>query len=159
MYKEETVILKKEEKYKKITDHSVFRFALVGVLNTLIGTAVMFLCYRFLGFGYWLSSAMNYVIGSIFSYFANKYFTFQSNQRSLAEIVRFVLNISVCYLLAYGAAKPGTKWLLVRCFGEGMEKETVEQAAMLVGMGLFIVINYFGQRLFVFGKKGDSNAS
>ena len=119
----------------------------------------MFVCYRFLGFGYWLSSAMNYVFGSIFSYFANKYFTFRSDQKSLGEIIKFILNISLCYLLAYGAAKPGTEWLLVRCFSGGMGKETMEQAAMLVGMGLFIVINYFGQRLFVFSKKGDNHAA
>ena len=55
----------------------IVRFGIVGVLNTLIGTGVMFFAYNALHLGYWISSALNYIVGSIFSYFANKYFTFR----------------------------------------------------------------------------------
>ena len=40
------------------------------------------------------------------SYFLNKYFTFKSRSQSWKEIARFVINIAVCYLIAYGLAQP-----------------------------------------------------
>lgn len=139
-------------RYKKIFENSFIRFALVGILNTIIGTAAMLISYHFLKMGYWLSSAMNYIVGSIFSYFANKYFTFQSKKQSLIEIGKFILNISICYVLAYGCAKKLTEWLFMEIFSVGLEKSIIEQIAMLIGMGLFIIINYIGQKTFVFKK-------
>ena len=52
---------------------------LVGVANTLFGTAVMFLFYNLFHFDYWVSSAANYVFGSILSYILNRFFTFKKN--------------------------------------------------------------------------------
>ena len=91
---------------KKIFDMTTIKFLMVGVINTLVGTSVMFVLYNVIGTGYWLASAANYIVGSIVSYFLNKYFTFKSNKQSLKEIIRFILNILLCYLLAYGIAKP-----------------------------------------------------
>ena len=80
---------------KKFFQAESSRFIVVGVANTVIGTSVMFIAYNLFGFGYWVSSALNYIVGSIFSYFANKYFTFKSEKKSWNEIVRFVVNIVV----------------------------------------------------------------
>ena len=71
----------------------MIKFGFVGGMNTLIGTAVMFFAYNALGLGYWVSSALNYIVGSIFSYFANKYFTFKSKKKSLREVFRFVVKL------------------------------------------------------------------
>ena len=54
-------------------------------MNTLVGTGVMFAAYNLLHLSYWVSSASNYVVGSIVSYFLNKYFTFQNKERSFSE--------------------------------------------------------------------------
>ena len=86
----------------KLFDKTTIKFLIVGVINTLVGTSIMFFLYNLLHVSYWISSASNYIIGSIVSYFLNKYFTFQSKEKSLAMVARFVINISVCYLLAYG---------------------------------------------------------
>ena len=96
----------------KIIDRTLAKFILVGIINTLFGTTIMFAAYNLLHLSYWVSSGMNYFFGSILSYFLNKYFTFQSKEKSLAEIVRFIVNILVCYFLAYGIAKPLTGYLL-----------------------------------------------
>lgn len=125
------------------------RFGCVGALNTLIGTGVMFFAYNVLHCGYWLSSALNYIIGSIFSYFANKYFTFRQKEKSKGEIVRFILNIAICYLVAYGLAEP-----LVTCgirfWGLQLPVTISEQISMLAGMILFVIINFIGQKMIVF---------
>ena len=132
---------------KKI-DTTPVKFVLVGVVNTIVGTSVMFIKYNVFSFNYWISSAANYVVGSIVSYFLNKYFTFQDKEKSWKTVVRFVLNISVCYLIAYGLARP-----LVRMALGGFSQTIQENIAMLAGMCLFVVVNYIGQRFFVFRKK------
>lgn len=139
---------------KKIWAMSFIRFAITGVFNTIIGTTVMFICYNWLNLGYWISSAMNYIIGSIFSYFANKYFTFRSNSKSWQEIIRFVLNISLCYITAYGVAIRVVQYFIVQIIELNMENAMVEQIAMVNGMVLFVILNYLGQKIFVFKNKG-----
>lgn len=90
----------------KWIDQTTWRFLLVGCINTLFGTSIMFLAYNVLGLSYWLSSASNYFFGSILSYFLNKYFTFQKKDKSIGDILPFALNITIYYYIAYGLAKP-----------------------------------------------------
>ena len=71
-----------KEKIKNMLDITFWKFVLVGIVNTLVGTGVMFAAYNLLHLTYWVSSASNYVVGSIVSYFLNKYFTFQNKERS-----------------------------------------------------------------------------
>ena len=138
------------QKVKQLLSLEQVRFIIVGVLNTIIGMAAMLIAYNIFHLGYWISSAMDYIIGSIFSYFANKYFTFQSEKKSGAEVVRFVINIVVCYVLAYSIAKPVIEWGLQ---GISLSVSILEQISMIFGMCIFIVLNYFGQKFFVFRKK------
>lgn len=133
-----------------IIDKTFIKFIIVGVLNTLFGTAIMFGFYNLLHLNYWVSSAANYVFGSILSYFLNKHFTFKNTAKGIKPIVRFVINISVCYLLAYAVAKP-----LVGVILSSASQKIKENLAMLAGMGFFVILNYLGQRFFAF--KEDEN--
>ena len=137
-----------EGKMGKIIDATTIKFLLVGVINTLVGTSVMFLAYNLLGCSYWVSSAANYVVGSVVSYLLNKYFTFQNRERSVKIILKFIVNIGCCYLIAYGAAKPFVRWLL-----RGYSVKLQDNGAMVVGMCLFVILNYLGQRYFTFKKE------
>ena len=132
----------------KRIDGTFIRFAMVGVVNTIFGTLIMLLLYNVFHLNYWISSASNYIFGSILSYFLNKRFTFRNDEKSFAVIIRFAVNISLCYLLAYGIAKPAAQVIL-----SGQTVAVQENGAMLAGMVLLVVVNYFGQKLFVFGKK------
>ena len=58
----------------KIIDEKLFKFLLVGVINTIVGAGIMFLLYNFFGFSYWISSVCNYIFGGILSFFLNKFF-------------------------------------------------------------------------------------
>ena len=129
----------------KFIDKTTVKFVIVGIINTIVGTSVMFLLYNFAGVNYWISSASNYIVGSIVSYVLNKYFTFNNKEKSVWQVVKFVINISLCYLLAYGMAKPVVEWILSL-----LSVSIKENLAMLVGMGLFVIFNYVGQRYFVF---------
>lgn len=128
-----------------ILDKTFIKFIIVGVINTIFGTAVMYGFYNLLHCNYWVSSAANYIFGSILSYFLNKYFTFNNTTKGLKPVIRFIINISICYLLAYGIAKP-----LVTAILSSASKNIQENIAMFAGMCIFVVLNYFGQRFFAF---------
>lgn len=131
--------------FGKFIDQTTLKFILVGMVNTLFGGAVMFLCYNLFSLSYWISSALNYLLGSLLSFFLNKYFTFQSKKKSFREVFRFIVNILFCYLIAYGIARP-----LARKILGAASFRLRENLAMAIGLFLFTVINYLGQRFFVF---------
>ncbi len=131
----------------RLLDKTFWKFVLVGVANTLVGTAVMFVFYNVFHFSYWVSSAANYIVGSVLSFFLNKYFTFRSQDATGKGIVRFAVNIALCYAVAYGGARPLVRWLC-----RGLSATWQDNLSMLVGMGLFVLLNYIGQRFFVFRK-------
>ena len=132
----------------KLFDRTFWKFILVGIANTIFGTGIMFLFYNVFHLSYWISSASNYFFGSILSYFLNKLFTFKNKGNAKETLPRFVINITLCYLLAYGLAKPLAMRML-----SGMTVTVQENVAMLVGMCLFVGFNYWGQRYFVFKEK------
>lgn len=127
----------------------VIHFGFVGVINTLIGWVIMFGLYNLAHFNYWLASGISYFIGSIYSYYMNSRLTFKVEKKDRWLPVRFACNIIVCYGIAFGIAKPAVRFLLA-----GKSVSLIENVAMVLGMGIFIVMNFFGQKLFVFRKKG-----
>ena len=143
------------EKLKRIFDPTFFRFLCVGVVNTLVGYGVMFGLYNAAGLhtwgdaGYWISTAANYIVGSIVSYFLNKHFTFRSREKGSGVVIRFIINITVCYLLAYGLARPAARAVIGSL---PLSEQWKGNLTMLFGSGLFVLLNYFGQRFFAFRK-------
>ena len=129
-------------------DATFLKFMLVGVVNTLVGIAVMFFCFNVLAWSYWVSSALNYMVGSIVSYLLNKRYTFQQKGNDWHTVWKFIVNVSVCYVLAYGLAKPFVAWLL-----SGVTTNIQVNAALFVGMVLFVGFNYIGQRFWAFSTR------
>ena len=133
---------------KLFTDKIFMKFVMVGIINTLVGTTIRFVFYNVFHLNYWISSASNYIIGSLVSYLLNKNFTFRFREKGYYSLLRFIINILTCYLLAYGIAKPIMHWIL-----SDFNKTIQENISMLLGMCLFVVFNYLGQRFFAFRKK------
>jgi putative flippase GtrA len=134
---------------RQLLNKEILTFLVVGVVNTLFGTAIMFVLYNVFGCSYWVSSFCDYFFGSILSYFLNKHFTFHYQGTDWRSIVKFALNIVVCYLIAYSLALPLTRHVLQDMH---FSKAIVENIAMLVGTVLFMVVNYIGQKFFAFRK-------
>lgn len=124
------------------------KFIIVGVINTIIGTSVMLIAYNFLHFSYWISTSLNYFIGSIASYLLNKYYTFNKPKKNLKELLKFIINIVICYLLAYSFSIK-----LIETILDNYQETIVGNISMLSGMVIFVFINYFGQRYWVFKEK------
>ena len=88
------------KKILSLVDQKLLRFIIVGCINTVVGTAIMFGLYNLASCSYWVSSAANYILTSILSFFLNKYFTFQNKERSWKQVAKFIINIAVCYVPA-----------------------------------------------------------
>jgi putative flippase GtrA len=129
----------------KIIDRILLKFIIVGVINTLAGSVLIFTLYNAAHWDYWLSSMCGYAIASALSFFLNKYFTFMTKEWNLCMIAAFVINILICYGIAYGIAKPMMNYLL-----KNNPQKIRENAALLTGICLFTGLNYLGQRFIVF---------
>lgn len=131
----------------------VIHFGMVGVINTLMGWVIMAVLYNLIHMSYWVSSGISYFIGSVFSYHANAKLTFKVEERDKWLPWRFAANIIVCYLIAFTVAKPFTARALdaLGLSADGrVSVALLDNIAMFLGMCFFIVMNFFGQKLFVF---------
>lgn len=134
-----------KKKFLELFDIKMWKFLLVGILNTLVGNGLTFLLLDVAHLGYWPSSAISYTLASVMSYFLNRYFTFQYKEKGWKPVARFAINIAVCYLLSYGLAKP-----LIRLILSGSSEAVRDNVATIVAMCLFVGFNYLGQRFFAF---------
>ena len=145
-----------KDKLKNLIDEKTWKFLLVGVLNTIVGNGLSFLLLNLVGweamhlevYAVTISSAVSTVLASIMSYFLNRYFTFQYKGKDKTVLLRFALNIAVCYALAYALGAPLMERLLA-----GQTQWIQKNGAMLFGMCLFVGFNYIGQRYFTFREK------
>lgn len=135
------------DKYKDFI-MEVIHFGIVGVINTLMGWGIMAVLYNLIHMNYWLSSGISYFIGSVFSYHANAKLTFKVEERDKWLPWRFAINIAICYFIAFKVAQS-----IVVAVLNSPNVALVDNIAMIVGMCLFVVMNFFGQKLFVFRKR------
>lgn len=142
-----------KKKFLSLFDEKLWKFILVGLLNTLVGNGLSFLLlntvnWQALGLTSWnveISAGISTVLASIMSYFLNRYFTFKYQGGHGKVILRFALNIGVCYLLAYGIGQRVVAWML-----SGLSATLRDNLAMVAGMCFFVGFNYLGQRFFAF---------
>ncbi|MBQ2274336.1 MAG: GtrA family protein [Clostridia bacterium] len=131
-------------KINKIFDKSFILFLIVGGINTLVSAVLMFLLEKT---GYWVSTIIAYAVGAVISFFLNKKFTFKSEGKTTKSAVKFIINVAVCYIIAYSVAQPIATLILS---ATNLSSLWIERIAKLFGMGLYTLINYFGQKFFAF---------
>jgi len=126
------------------------RFLLVGVLNTAVGLSTMFLLLYIFQVSYWWSTFIGNSIGAAVSYLLNRTFTFQSHVTHGKGVIRFIAVILLCYLFAFSSSKMLTGFMerFVQNNLWGMQ----EDLSVLLGTALYTMLNYLGQKKFVFHK-------
>jgi len=67
-----------------------FKFALVGVLNTVIGYGMYYILLH-LKFHYLPALIISFMLGLMNSYFCNKYWVFTSEQHFKRELPKFII--------------------------------------------------------------------
>ena len=84
-----------------------FKYNIVGIVNTLVGFSIIFLL-MFAGVTPTVSNAIGYGLGAILSYFLNKKYTFNAENNSQTQMLKFFMVLGVAYMLNYVVLQ----WLL-----------------------------------------------
>lgn len=117
------------------------RFGTVGVANTLIGSGTILLL-TWSGMNPYAANVTGYVVGTIFSFYANSRWTFGASIGGV-RLVKFLGVLAV----AYGAN--------VAVLSAALRAGWSELASQLPAMVCFTVINFLGQRYFTFREVGS----
>ncbi len=133
-------------KFLNKQDNMTFlKFLLIGIMNTVVGIIAIFTFYNYIHLNYYYSSALGYITASIFSFLMNKYFTFNNKGINFRQVLLFAINIFICYVISYSTSKMICNLILYR-----LTLNIKENAALLLGMCFFTVLNFLGQKNFVF---------
>lgn len=148
----------------KKTIWQMAKFIIVGVLNTLVDFAVFQALNLLLGWVY-AAQVIGYTCGVINSYLWNSNWTFREQRtRSFREISLFL----VVNLASLGVSL-GMIWLCREAFGitnawvAGWMPQFLagfikgDTVAKLIATAVAIMVNYLGNRLFVFNQKAGSS--
>ena len=127
----------------------LLNFIIIGILNTLIGSMIMFIAYNLFKLGYWLSTSLNYIIAGTFSFYANKTYTFKSEGKVLKRIILFVLTVLICYLVSFNISKK-----IINCI-DIKNIKLKENTSMIIGMVVYTILNFILQKTVVFRKKEE----
>lgn len=131
-------------------NHPFFRFLLVGLINTAVGLSSMYALLHLAHFSYWWATLTGNTIGAVVSYILNRIFTFQSRAPVAHSAVCFALVIMACYFVSYRLGKQLAYWMMDTI--TIVPHQYTDDVAILFGTALYTVLNYVGQKRFVFSK-------
>ena len=128
------------------------KYGMVGVINTLITLAVIYLCKSIMGMNPMVANAIGYIAGLINSFVWNKKWVFKSDNGYVREAAKFALGWGVCYcvqfvlvyLLSYHTAFGVKEWSL------GFMVISGYGVATLMGMVAYTITNFIYNRFVTF---------
>lgn len=137
-----------------IVNNSFTRFLLVGIFNTFVGLSTVFVFLNLIGLSYWTSTFLGNSIGAFVSYVLNKRFSFKSKLSFRQSFWRFILVIVLSYFLAYSCSLLFTQLFIVRFLS--LQDAYVKNIAVVLGAGLYTILNYMGHKYFTFRSKKET---
>ena len=146
---------------KKKSIVQLLKFVLIGASNTLLDLLVTFVLNAVFGI-YYLAKIIGYACGIANSYFWNSRWTFREERRKDArEILSFVavnlITLGLSLLLQWilrDKLHLDAWWL--RTAGENFFTKLLngERFCLLIASGVALLVNFVGNKLFVFGRRG-----
>lgn len=115
------------------------RFAVAGVLNTVVGLSVIFAVKLAFGASELLANAAGYAVGLAVSFSLNRNWVFRSTAPARAALRRFLIVFAAAY-----AVNLAVVLLAAETFGVN------GYIAQTLGVGTYAVLFYLGSRSFVF---------
>jgi putative flippase GtrA len=123
----------------------VIRFCMIGILNTIVGYGVFFLLVNYLY--YLLALVFAHCTGVVHSFLWNKYWIFKSGEFRVSEFIKFNLIYAVVFLVNALALYVSVDIIHVNV-----------RLAQLVLLPVITLVSFFGQKLWTFRDKLDSNS-
>ncbi|WP_409288193.1 GtrA family protein [Peribacillus sp. SCS-37] len=125
----------------------LFRFLLVGLINTCIGLSLIFISKNLFLLGYWPSVWIGNGAGAAASFFLNRSFTFRSNAALGNGSLKFLAVVIVSLLAGYSLGRMAALHAAVILpSGPG----NAENDAVWMGAVIYTMLNYLGQKYIVF---------
>lgn len=149
-------------KLRRIFDRTLLTYSVVGVLNFIVCTLLMFVLYNKLHVSEHIAPVVNYGLGSLIWYLSCRYLIFREQRTTPSLLLRFIIEVVVCYGLSYYVVAPLVGNLILQWekvlsfFSFGGVAKIEGNCSMTVGMIAYAIINYFGQRYFVFNPRFES---
>lgn len=129
----------------------LIKYAIVGVMNTLITLGVIFVCKSILGVNPYVSNALGYVAGLLNSFIWNRTWVFRSHGRITRQAINFFAAFCLCYLLQLLVV-----WALTKSSFGALEFDIVGFVlsgygiATLIGNVVYTMCNFIYNRIFTF---------
>lgn len=129
---------------KNLFEIQEIRFLFVGGLNTIVGygSYAILICF---GMNYLLANTLSTILGIIHSYIWNRFFTFQSKDKALQEIIRFVTVYAISYFIGMASL-----YSFVTLF------HLNQYVAGLFNLIVTTLISWVGHKYFSFKKHVDN---
>ena len=127
----------------KSKEIEVVRFSVVGVLNTAVGLATIFVAKAALGLGDVVANLLGYGVGLAMSFVLNKRWTFGDAGGAVPAAVRFVLAFVAAYLLNLLTVLSLRDHFLVDAY-----------VAQALGVVPYTIVFFLLSRSFVFQSQG-----
>lgn len=128
-----------KEKLNSIKKRELIGFLIGGSTAVIVDYSTYFLL-MYLGLPISTSKAISYVLGAAVGFIINKYGAFQSKQFSIKEIIRYVVLYAIS---ALANTITNSSVLMVISW---------KPFAFLCATGVSSIINFLGQKFFVFKK-------
>ncbi|MDD4514611.1 GtrA family protein [Massilibacteroides sp.] len=119
--------------------NQAIKYGLVGVGNTLITAAVIWVMMKIFGVSDVISNIVGYVAGLINSFVWNKQWTFKSSASWSSSALRFGIVFAVCYLLQLG---------LLLYLNANLTIDSYYN--QLIAMAFYTVINFVMNKFYTF---------
>lgn len=121
----------------------LLKYGIVGVANTIVTLASIFILMNLLGVAYVVSNAIGYILGFTNSFILNKLWTFKSRGSVGREGILFIIIFLVCY------------GVQLACLIFLKEVAHIRiNVATLMAMVVYTVLNFTGNKFITFRDGG-----
>lgn len=110
----------------------------VGGFSAVAADYLFYRIFQKIGMEVWTSKALSYIIGAAVGFVINKFWTFDSKKFKTSEIIKYI----ILYAASAGI-NAAVNSLAIMMFH-------IEALAFLAATGVSTVINFLGQKFFVF---------
>ena len=125
-------------------------YIIVGGLSTVANWIATYILNNMFHWGYWPTSIVTFSVGMIFTFVANRKFTFRSDVPVRVLFPRFLLNVAVCFAVSYGLMQAVLGWFFANVWAPPFSADGLNTLTGIAANCLYIVLNYIGQKFFVF---------
>lgn len=115
------------------------KYGVVGILNTLLTAAVIWVMMKCFGFPDILSNITGYVVGLLNSFFFNRQWTFHSSSGWKSSALKFGVVFGICYLFQLGVLLLLNRNLTIDPYYN-----------QLIAMAFYMVINFIMNKFYTF---------